>query len=328
MDRPRSGRRGPGGPLPEIARAVVAPWNAPLTDAERSLILYGMVVAGFALGAALLRMVASRSEIGPRYRPATTAGTGVAAVAAASYVVLALGFLLGYDHRGGLWVPNDAAVLSWSPRFMDWSVTVPLLVVELIAVSAVTGRLARRLRSIGIAAAFLMILLGYLGGVVIEGGTDPGALATWGSASSVCFAVLDAVIIVTVVKSMPSLPATARGPYRAAMVLLLVVWFVYPVVFGLQGVTEGGEWTTAEQLVLCAADVAAKVGYGVLLGRVARLRTAADALTGLDPHPESVWLDQVKLAGGALPVEPLAPIVSAVPVQHAVPAEHSLPVDR
>ncbi len=293
--------------MPIEVHAVVAPWNEPLTDAEHSLALYGIAVAAFALGAALLRMWATRTDVSPRYRPAALTGVGVTAVAFASYVVIAALFLLGYQHSGGLWRPNDAAAYAWSARFMDWSVSVPLLVVELIAVSALAGRLARRLRAVGVAAAFLMILLGYIGGVVIDGGTDVAALATWGGISSVFFAVLYVVVIVTVLRSLPHLPPMARSPYRSAMLLLLIVWFVYPIVFGLQGQVWGGGWTTAETLALCAADVAAKVGYGVLIHRVARLRTASDVVHGVDTHPESIWLEQIKLADGVAtpPREPL-----------------------
>ncbi|MGN6743104.1 MAG: bacteriorhodopsin, partial [Amnibacterium sp.] len=224
--------------------------------------------------------------------------TGVAFV---SYVAVAATFLLGYDHVGSAWRPNDGALYSWSARFMDWSVSVPLLVVELIAVSALAGPLARRLRLAGGGSAFLMILLGFIGGVVVHGGTDPAALATWGGVSSAFFVVLYGVVIVTVLRSLPVLPPAARSPYRAAMLVLLVVWFVYPIVFGLQGQVWGGAWTTAEQLALCAADVVAKVAYGLLLHRVAKVRTASDVVTGVETHPESIWLEQVKLSDAVAP---------------------------
>jgi len=169
--------REPGGPLPIAVPSAVAPWNVPLTDAEHSLVLYGIVVAGLALGATLLRMAATRRDVTPRYRPATLAGMQVTAVAFTSYVLIAVLFLLGYDRIGTLWRPNDAAMMSWAARFMDWSVSVPLLVVELVAVSSLAGPVARRFRLVGASAAFLMIALGFIGGVVVEGGTDPVALA-------------------------------------------------------------------------------------------------------------------------------------------------------
>jgi bacteriorhodopsin len=287
--------------LPIAVPSAVAPWGEPLTDAQHTLVLYGIVVAGLALGATLLRMWATRQDVTARYRPVTVAGLQVTAVAFASYVVIAVLFLLGYDRTGALWRPNEAAMTAWSLRYMDWSVSVPLLVVELIAVSVLAGPVARRLRRVGAGAAFLMIALGYIGGVVVDGGKDPAALAAWGGVSAVFFAVLYGVVIFTVVRSLPSLPPSARTPYRSAMLVLLVVWFVYPIVFGLQGQVWGGQWTTVEQLALCAADVVAKVGYGSMLHRVARLRSASDVQAALDTHPESIWVDQRQLSNGVMP---------------------------
>ena len=56
--------------------------------------------------------------------------------------------------------PNSDAILSWAPRHTDWTITVPLLIIELIAVSVLAGAVARRVRFIGIAAAFGMIFTG------------------------------------------------------------------------------------------------------------------------------------------------------------------------
>ena len=297
--------------------AVVAPWNAPLTAAERSLVLYSLVVAALALGAMLARMWSARREVSSRYRPAVYAGTGVLLTACLSYVLLAVEFLIGYDRRGAAFVPNENAIWSWAPRYMDWSVSVPLLVVELLAVSALVGAAARRARAIGVVAAFLMILLGYIGGVVIDDGTNLGALWGFGLASSVFFAVLYVVVIGVVVRSLPSLPAAARSSYRSAMVLLLVVWFAYPIVFGLQGYASGGTWSVTGHLVLSAADIIAKTGYSLLILRVAMLRTAADVAGGVDLHPEAIWIDQYRQSDPVLP-HAFAPR----PAEVVVPVEH------
>ena len=270
---------------------VVAPWAVPLTDLERSLVSYGLVVAGLALLAMLVRTWTVRTEVSGRYRPAIAASLGVLSVAFLSYVLLVLKFDVGYARVGSMWVPNAEATWVWSARYMDWTVTVPLLVVELVAVSSLTGRAIARARTIGVGAAVAMIATGYLGGVAVDGGEDRTALLVWGLISSVFFAVLYVVVLMTVLRSLPALPSVARPAYRNAMVLLMVTWFVYPIVFGLQGATSGGAWATTAQLLLCAADVVAKVGFGLLIQKVAKLRTAFDVQTGLDTHPETLWVD-------------------------------------
>ncbi|MFS4506170.1 bacteriorhodopsin [Clavibacter sp. Sh2141] len=281
---------------------VTAPWKAVLTDGEHSLIFYALVVAGLALFANAIKTLVSRSEIGPRYRPAMYASLCITAVAFLSYVVLVLKFDLGYDPTAsGTWEPNSDAILSWIPRYMDWSITVPLLMVELIAVSALAGARARRARFIGIAAAFGMIFTGYLGGVVIDGGENLGALWLWGLISSAFMVLLYVLMIYILLATMREVSPETGKVYRHAVVLLLVVWFAYPIVYAFHGYQEGGEWTTAMQVILSAADIAAKVGFGVLIHKVAKLRTAEDIAKGEDEHPESIWTSSVKRASAILP---------------------------
>lgn len=302
------------------ARDLVAPWNATLSAPERSLVLYSLVVASLALAVMLLRMWSARREVSSRYRPAIYAGTGVLTAAFLSYLLLTVAFVTGYDRHGSGFVANDAAVWSWAPRYMDWSVSVPLLVVELLAVSTLVGRTAVRTRAVGVGAAFLMILLGYLGGVVVDDGTNFDALLIFGIASSVFFLVLYVVVIGTVVVSLPSLPAAARPAYRGAMLLLLVVWFVYPVVFGLQGFASGSAFAVPAHLVLSTADIVAKTGYSLLILRVAMLRTAADVAGGVDVHPEAIWVDQYRQSEPVLPPS-FAPQPADLPVPSAVVRE-------
>ena len=285
---------------------VVPPWQSPLTFTEHSLVYYGVVTAGLALLAMLVRTWATRGEVGGRYRPAIVASAVVVTVAFLSYALLLVKLEAGYVQRGDVFVPTDQAVWAWAARYMDWSVTVPLLVVELVVISTLRGAVLRRTRAIGVGAAFLMIATGYLGGVAVDQGRSFTALLVWGLISSVFFVVLYVLILTTVLRSLPFLPAAARPTYRAAMVVLMATWFVYPVVFGLQGFTSGGAWATAGQLLLCTADVIAKVGFGLLIHKVAKLRTAFDVEAGIDTHPETLWVDGDKQSDAIAPAqEPL-----------------------
>ena len=64
-------------------------------------------------------------------------------------------------------------------------------------------------------------------------------------------------------------------------------------------VTPG--WFTTMQVAYSVADVVAKVGFGLLIHKVAKLRTAEDVAAGVDTHPEPVWSSHVHKSEGVLP---------------------------
>lgn len=281
---------------------ALAPWNATLTLAEHSIIVYALSVAGLALFAFFVKSWVSTNEVTGRYRSGVYAGMCITGIAFLSYVLLVLEFAIGYDRKGDSWVPNANAILSWAPRYFDWTVTVPLLVIELIAIATLAGAAARRLRAVGIAAAFLMTSTGFIGGVVIDSGTSMAALWTWGIISGVFMVILYVLVIYVVVKGGRDLKGTeAATTLRNAGILLIVTWMAYPIIFGLQGWGHGGAVITWMQVVLSVADIVAKVGYGAMIHKIAKLRSAEDVRAGVDTLPEALWISSEKLSDGTIP---------------------------
>lgn len=281
---------------------TIAPWSVTLTPAEHSIIVYALSVAGLALFAFFVKSLVSRNEVTTRYRGGIYAGMTITGIAFLSYLLLVVEFAIGYHMRGNMWVPDANSELSWAPRYFDWTVTVPLLVVELLAVATVVGGAARRLRAAGIAGAFLMISTGFIGGVVVDSGQSIAALAIWGAISGVFMVLLYILIIYVVVKGGRDLAGTAAAAsLRNAGILLIITWFAYPIIFGLQGWGHGGAVTTWMQVILSAADIIAKVGFGALIHKVATVRSALDIELGEDTHPESIWISSEKLSDAAVP---------------------------
>ena len=266
------------------------------------VVQYAILGAGFALFAYFLYALTSRDEVSARYRPSSYAALCLAAVATVAYLLLYLDWDSGFRLEDGVYVPNEEARTTESTRYIDWSVTVPLLTVELLAVCSVAGAAARRLRSSTMAAAFLMILTGYLGAQVLDQGRDRTALVVWGLISTAFFVYLYVALIGAVRRSLPTMGPEAATSLRNATIVLLSSFGVYPLVYAVPVFADvTPAWFTAMQVGYSAADVVAKVGFGVLVHKVAKLRTAEDVAAGIDTHPEPVWSSNVHKSEGVLP---------------------------
>jgi bacteriorhodopsin len=258
--------------------------------------------AGFALLAYFLYSLVSMNEVSARYRPSSYAAVCLAAVAALAYALLYSDWDSGFRLQGEVWVPTEEARNSVGTRFIDWSITVPLLTVELLAVCSVAGARARTLRFTTMAAAFLMIVTGYLGGHVIADGRDRTALVVWGLISTVFFVYLVAALAGAVRASLPTMGTEAATSLRNATIVLLGSFGIYPLIYSIPVVVDvTPAWLTAIQVGYSGADVVAKIGFGVLVHKVAKLRTAEDVAAGTDTHPEPVWSSHVHKSDGVLP---------------------------
>jgi bacteriorhodopsin len=266
------------------------------------LVHFALMAAGFALFAYFLYTWAGRQEVGRRYRPAMHAGLCLAAVATVSYLVLFLKWDSGFTLVDGVYEPNAEARFTGSTRYPDWAVTVPLLTVELLAVCSLAGKRARNLRATTVAAAFLMILTGYVGAQLVADGRDRTALVVWGLVSTAFFAYLYVALIGAVRASLPHMGREAGVSLRNATIVLLAAFGVYPLVYAIPVFADvTPAWSATVQVAYSAADVVAKVGFGLLVHKVALLRTAEDVAAGVDTHPEPVWTSNVHHSAGVLP---------------------------
>jgi len=267
------------------------------------VVQFAILGAGFALVAYLLYAWASKDEVSARYRPSAHAAICLAAVAVLAYLSLYVDWDSGFRFTAGAWEPTDEVRSTEATRFIDWSVTVPLLTVELLAVCSVAGAAARRLRLSTMAAAFLMILTGYLGAQVVDEGRSTTALVVWGLISTAFFAYLYVALIGAVRRSLPTMGREAAASLRNATIVLLSSFGIYPLVYAVPVFADvTPAWFAAMQVGYSVADVVAKVGFGVLVHKVAKLRTAEDVAAGTDTHPEPVWISNVHESDGVLPV--------------------------
>ena len=213
------------------------------------------------LGAAAIFFFLSRSSVAPKYRPALMVSGIVVTIACYHYFRIHESWQLSYALTGEVFKEtpqkfNDAY------RYADWFLTVPLLMVELIAVLALPKAQARGLLSRLVVAAALMIALGYPG----EVSSDTTVRWTFWVASMIPFLYIMYVLFTELTKSLETQPEAVRGLVSFARVLLLVTWSFYPIAYAIitvTGKTASGQVTL--QVGYTIADITAKAGYGLLI---------------------------------------------------------------
>jgi len=274
-------------------------YDIAFSQTQWTLVLASLVVAGFALVAGFVYTLTTQSELTARYRPSSVAGGALQLVAFFAYVVLTLAWIFGYKHVGNSYAPNTGFRFDNGFRYVDWAVTVPLLMMELTAVMKLTGPARQKLRSVIVPSTFLMVVTGFIG-------TDPasnhdrdhGTLLLWGGISTVFFVIAFAVLYPAIFSSMKQMPADARVSLRNAASLLIFTWGVYPIVymFPVFFGTGSADAAVTRQLLFSVTDVVAKAGFGILIHKIAKQLSAADVNAGLDTHPEPIYISGEKVS--------------------------------
>ena len=169
-------------------------------------------------------------------------------------------------------------------RYVDWLLTVPLLLVELILVMNL-GRLetVSRATRLGLLAA-LMIALGYPGEVA----TSDGQRWLWGVLSMIPFLWIVYELFVGLSKSIADQPEDARGLVSTARWVVVLSWAFYPVVYfaGAVGI-DGAMASTIIQVGYTIADIVAKAVFGVLIYMIAVRKSgdlSGDSAKGRSGH--------------------------------------------
>lgn len=255
---------------------------ASLTSSQYSLIynLFSLVFAAMAFTA--LFLLVSRSTVAPAYQMAVTVSAMVCGIAAYHYFRIFENFQESYPSSG---TPNGAHALSGVKfnegyRYVDWLLTVPLLLVETVAVLALAKAVQKKLLVKLVPAATAMIVLGYPG----EISNSNGPRLVWGLLSTIPFIYVVYVLFTELGSSVARQPDDVRHTVSMLRLAILGLWGVYPIAY-LFPVFGGSFFGGAGGFVLrqagySIADILAKAAFGLAIFKIARAKTAHDQLTG------------------------------------------------
>ena len=213
------------------------------------------------MAAATLFFWLGRSQVAPPYKLAVTITGLVTAIAAYHYWRILGSWDEAYKVVDGT-ITATGYAFNDAYRYVDWLLTVPLLLIELILVMRLSrDETTKRATRLGLAAA-LMIALGYPGEIA----ETNAARAVWGAASSVPFLYIVYELFRGLGESIKRQPDDVKPLVENARLLTFASWGFYPIVYmaPFVGLTGGGAETVI-QIGYTIADIVAKAVFGVLI---------------------------------------------------------------
>merc|ERR1712196_178650 len=218
-----------------------------------------------------------------RYRSAVLISGLVTFIAAYHYVRIFNSWVGAYEYSpalvsGGAMELN-APKLTGVPfndayRYMDWLLTVPLLLIEILLVMKLDERdYNDKAKTLGVGSA-LMIVSGYYGELVITGDLTPRWMCWFISMMFFLYIVYELLVGLSDATNSEADPSI-RGKIQTAQVMTVISWCTYPVVylFPMLGI-NAAHAVMGIQMGYCVSDIISKCGVGLVIYQITYAKSA------------------------------------------------------
>ena len=243
--------------LAEMSNTMKA-LSAGLSVEGITMYLFWLGIVGMGAGALYLFMM--QGSLTKTFKKVAIVAGIICAVACFHYYRMAdiyvesLAMAISTDAEGNV-VIGELAAFPTAYRYIDWLITVPLMVLEFPLLLNL-GRKGRPLFwSLGLLSLGMLIFAW-----IAE--TSPLGLGTWWICyliSCVCWLFMVGILFTQVTKAASFLPQNFQGTLGVMKGFILIGWVIYPIGFLLA--LTGNEST--REIAYNIADVINKVGFGV-----------------------------------------------------------------
>lgn len=249
-----------------------------LSPFQYSLIFNAFSFTFATMAATTLFLWLNRSQVSARYKGAVTISGLVCAIAAYHYWRIGESWESAYTLQEGVLLATGYA-FNDAYRYVDWLLTVPLLLIEIVLVMGLTRQeTVSKSTKLGLAAA-LMIALGYPGEIADDNTTR----AIWGALSTIPFLYIVYELFAGLGGAIERQHPGVRDLIKTARLLTFASWGFYPIVYMAPFADIAGP--TAETIIQVGytlADLVAKAVVGILIYMIAVRKTEIEA--GLEPE--------------------------------------------
>jgi len=163
-------------------------------------------------------------------------------------------------------------------RYMDWLLTVPLLLMEILFVMKLSPEvMASKSWTLGVASA-LMIVSGYYGELCITGDLKPRWICWFISMVFFVFIVFELLVGLSEATAAET-DKEIRGKIGTAQVVTVISWCTYPVVylFPMIGINAANA-VVSIQIGYCVSDIISKCGVGLLIYQITLAKSQKEGL--------------------------------------------------
>ena len=240
---------------------------------------WNLVYNVFSLGlismlATTIYTLVSQPRVLAKYRTALVMSSMVTFIAGYHYLRIFDSFKHASE-GGKVLLDGSQDAFNEAYRYVDWLLTVPLLLVEVIAVLALAKEVARSLIMRLVPASAAMIALGYPG----EISSDQNTQVLYGVLSTLPFIYILYVLFVELGKSLERQPAGVAETIGRLRLLLIATWGVYPIayIFNIVGDATASSFV-AVQVGYTIADILAKCVFGLTILKIAKMKSVAEGM--------------------------------------------------
>merc|ERR1712050_487577 len=153
-------------------------------------------------------------------------------------------------------------------RYMDWLLTVPLLLIEILLVMKLDeDTYSAKAKTLGVGSA-LMIISGYYGELTVTGDLTPRWLCWFVSMCFFLYIVYELLVGLKAATDSESDPVI-KGKIELAQWMTVISWCTYPVVylFPMLGIAASSA-VVSIQIGYCISDIISKCGVGLVIYQV------------------------------------------------------------
>jgi len=222
-----------------------------------------------------------------RYKSAVLISGLVTFIAAYHYIrifnswVDAFHYAPGTVEGGALEIQNPTLTgipFNDAYRYMDWLLTVPLLLIEILLVMKLDQAVfTTKAWTLGFGSA-LMIASGYYGELVVTGDLTPRWICWFLSMGFFLYIVFELLVGLSAATNSEA-DAVIKDKIKVAQVMTVISWCTYPIVylFPMLGI-NAAEAVVSIQIGYCVSDIISKCGVGLVIYQISYAKSNKESL--------------------------------------------------